>query len=87
MTLQRFIITSKPKELVVHALYRTQDGPGPDTKARRKHFTELARTGLTQALEALNAPSVLVLRGSSRGRTFLDRNLTRCSNPSEGSMT
>jgi hypothetical protein len=53
VTLQRFIITSKPKELVVHALYRTQDGPGPDTKARRKHFTELARTGLTQALEAL----------------------------------
>jgi hypothetical protein len=87
VTLQRLIITFKPKELVVHALYRTQDGPGPDTKARRKHFTELARTGLTQALEALNAPSVLVLRGSSRGRTFLDRNLTRCSNPSEGSMT
>jgi hypothetical protein len=53
VTLQRFIITSKPKELVVHALYRTQDGPGPDTKARRKHVTELARNGLTQALEAL----------------------------------
>jgi hypothetical protein len=87
MTLKRLIITFKPEELFLHALYRTQDGPGPDTKARRKHFTELARTGLTQALEALNAPSVLVLRGSSRGRTFLDRNLTRCSNPSEGSMT
>ena len=52
MTLQG-LITFKPKELVVHALYRTQDGPGPDTKASRKHVTELARTGLTQALEAL----------------------------------
>ena len=53
MTLQRLIITIKPKELVVHALYRTQDGPGPDTKARRRHVTELARTGLPQALETL----------------------------------
>ena len=52
MTLQH-LITFKPKELAVHALYRTQDGPGPDTKVRRKHVTELARTSLTQAQEAL----------------------------------
>ena len=86
MTLQR-LITFKPKEIILHALYRTQDGTNPGTKARCKEVKELTRSGLTQALEALNAPSVLVLRGSSRGRTFLDRNLTRCSNPSEGSMT
>jgi hypothetical protein len=53
MTLKRLVITFKPEELVLHALYRTQDGPNPGTKARRREVTELARTGLTQALEAL----------------------------------
>jgi hypothetical protein len=53
VTLQRRIITFKAEELIVHALYRTQDGPGPGTKARCKEATELATSGLTQALEAL----------------------------------
>ena len=53
MTLQRLIITFKPEEIILHALYRTQDGPGPNTKARRREVIELARAGLTQALEAL----------------------------------
>jgi hypothetical protein len=35
-SLQRFIITFKPEELVLHALYRTEDGPGLNTKARRR---------------------------------------------------
>ena len=34
MSLQRLIVTFKAELLIVHALYRTQDGPGPDTKAR-----------------------------------------------------
>jgi hypothetical protein len=33
MTLQRFTIAFKPKVPVVHALYRTQGGPSPNTKA------------------------------------------------------
>jgi hypothetical protein len=53
MTLQRVIITFKPEELVVHALYRTQYGPRPNTKARTREVRELTREGLTQALEAL----------------------------------
>jgi len=53
VNLQRLIITFKSEELVLHAFYRTQDGPGPNIKARRREVTELARTGLTQALEAL----------------------------------
>ncbi len=32
MTLQRLIIAFKPRELVVHMLYRNQNGPGPNTK-------------------------------------------------------
>ncbi len=53
MILSHLIITFKPKENFLHALYRTQDGPGPNTKAHRREVTELARTGLEQALEAL----------------------------------
>jgi len=55
MTLQRLIITFKPQELVLHALYKTQDGAklGPNTKARHREVTELARSGLTEALDAL----------------------------------
>jgi hypothetical protein len=33
VALQRLIITFKPEELVVHALYRTQDGPGPSVES------------------------------------------------------
>lgn len=53
MTLQRLIITFKPEELVLHALYRTQDGRKPGTKNRRREVSELARSGLTRVLDAL----------------------------------
>jgi hypothetical protein len=53
VTLQRLILTFKPEELIVHALYRTQDGPNPGTKARRREVSELVRSGLGDALEAL----------------------------------
>jgi hypothetical protein len=49
MTLQH-LSTFKPDELIVHALYRTQDVPDPNTKVRVREFT---RSGLTQALGAL----------------------------------
>jgi hypothetical protein len=51
--LRRLVVTFKPEEIVLHAFYKTQDGPKPGTKARRREVTELARSGLTQALEAL----------------------------------
>jgi hypothetical protein len=37
----------------VCALYRSQDGAGPSTKVRTREVTALVRTGLEQALEAL----------------------------------
>jgi hypothetical protein len=55
MTLQRLVLDFRTGELVVRCLYRTQDGPNPEAKARRKEVTELARRGLTQALEVLEA--------------------------------
>jgi hypothetical protein len=51
--LKRLIITFKPEELVLHALYRSQDGPNPGTKARGKEVSELTREGLREALRAL----------------------------------
>ena len=71
MTLQRLVIEMKPGELVIRVLYRSQDGPGPNTKARQREVTELARSGLTQAVEALDG-GVEVFRehrGSRRERT------------------
>jgi hypothetical protein len=51
--LQRLIITFKPEELIIHALYRSQDGPNPGTQARGKEVSELTREGLREALRAL----------------------------------
>jgi len=65
VTLQRLIVTFKPEELVVHALYRTQDGPNPGTKARRREVTELARSGLTRVLEALDGEAGAECVGTS----------------------
>jgi hypothetical protein len=52
LTLQRLIITFKPEETIMHALYRTQDGPN-GAKTRRREVTKLAREGLSVALKAL----------------------------------
>jgi hypothetical protein len=50
--LSRLIVDYRSGELVVRCLYRTQDGPGPSTKARTREVTGLVRSGLEQALEA-----------------------------------
>ena len=53
MSLQRLVLTFKPEELIVDVLYRTQDGSGPNTKARQREVQDLTRAGLAQALDAL----------------------------------
>jgi hypothetical protein len=72
MTLQCLIITFKPDELVLHALYRTQDGPGPNTRARRREVTELTKSGLTQALESLDGEGGVDVVGTNGFRTRED---------------
>ena len=54
MSLQRLILTFKPDGLEVRTLYRrrSQSGPNPGTKARRREVSELVRTGLHEGLEA-----------------------------------
>jgi len=53
MTLQRLVLDYRSGELVMRVLYRSEDGPGPNTKARRREVEELAREGLRQALASL----------------------------------
>jgi hypothetical protein len=55
MSFQRLIITFKPQKLIVHALYRTQDSLGLNTKARRR--------GLPSPFLA---PTTLQSRGSGK---------------------
>jgi hypothetical protein len=53
MTVQRIVIDLRAEELVLRVLYRSKGESNPGTVRRRREVTELARTGLTQALEAL----------------------------------
>ena len=58
--LKRLVITFKDEELVLHALYRSQDGANPGTKARRRQVEDLTREGLRQALASLEGRVDLV---------------------------
>jgi hypothetical protein len=53
MTLQRLVIEMKSGELVLRVLYRSKGDLNPGTKGRMKEVSTLARTGLEQALKAL----------------------------------
>jgi hypothetical protein len=53
VTLQRLVLTFKPEDVEIRTLYRSKDGPDPNTKSRAREVTELTRTGLHDALEAL----------------------------------
>ena len=50
----RIVLDFRTAELVARVLYRSSlDGPNPGTKARTREVSELARSGLRDALEAL----------------------------------
>jgi hypothetical protein len=59
--LHRLVLEYRGEEVVVRVLYRSGlDGPNPSTKARAREVTALARSGLTRALEALDAGDVAI---------------------------
>jgi hypothetical protein len=58
--LQRLVIETKPEELVIRVLYRSKGDSNPGTKARTREVTALARSGLTRALEALDAGDMAI---------------------------
>jgi hypothetical protein len=51
--LQRLVLDYRGGDLIVRALYRIKDGPGPNTKARLREVEQLVREGLRQALVSL----------------------------------
>jgi hypothetical protein len=53
--LKRLVLDYRSGELVARVLYRSEDGPNPGTKRRTKVVADLARSGLRDALEALDA--------------------------------
>ena len=55
MTLQRIVLDLRGQEMILRILYRS-DGSGasnPGTKARAREVSEMARSGLRDALKAL----------------------------------
>jgi hypothetical protein len=58
--LQRLVLDFRSGELVIRVLYRSKGESNPGTKARTREVTELARSGLTRALEALDAGDVAI---------------------------
>ena len=56
--LRRLVVEFKPDGQELRVLCRSTDGPGPYTKARQREVEQLARDGLTTALEALDAGDV-----------------------------
>jgi hypothetical protein len=59
--LHRLVLEYRGEEVVVRVLYRSGlNGPNPSTKARAREVTALARSGLTRALEALDAGDVAI---------------------------
>jgi hypothetical protein len=59
--LKRLILDYRGGELIARVLHRSSlDGPGPNTKARRREVEQLAREGLHQALASLEGDPELV---------------------------
>jgi len=55
MTFQRLVLTFTREGIEIRTLYRTKHGHKGGTKACHWEITELTRTGLTQALDALES--------------------------------
>jgi hypothetical protein len=81
--LQRLVIDYRSGEMVLRCLYRSQGGPNPGTKARTRVVAELARSGLEQALETLEAGAECV--GTS-GFTTREDVLLATTSPSEAKL-
>jgi|SRR5215208_2669569 len=84
MPLQRIVLDFRTGELVARVLYRSSlDGPNPGTKTRAREVSELARSGLRDALEALEGGAEVV--GTSG---FTQReDILSLSRPDEGGLS
>jgi hypothetical protein len=51
--LQRLVLDYRTGEVIVRCLYRTEGSAGPNSKGRQREIEKLAKSGLEEALEAL----------------------------------
>ncbi len=72
VTLERLVLTFARDGIQVRVLYRTKAGSNPGAAARRREVTELAREGLTAALEALDGSARVDVIGTSGFETRED---------------
>ena len=80
MSLQRLVLDYRSGELVVRALYLSKGDSNPGTVHRRREVEDLVRTGLQDALRALEGARVDVV-GVSGFTTRED--ILSISSPSE----
>jgi hypothetical protein len=59
--LQRLVIDLRPEEMVLRVLYRCKGDTNPGTLRRRREVEDLVRTGLKDALRALEGGRVDVV--------------------------
>jgi hypothetical protein len=83
--LQRLVIDFRTGELVVRCLYRSEDGPKPGTKTRRREVAELTRDDLRQALASLESEAAAELGGCS-GFVQRENILLARASPSEAKL-
>jgi hypothetical protein len=82
--LQRIVIELRTEETVLRVLYRSKGDANPGTKARSREVTDLARTGLRDALEALDEGEATIC-GTS-GFTQREDILVATTSPSEANL-
>jgi hypothetical protein len=84
--LRRLVLTFTREGVEIRTLYRRrgQEGPGPNSKGRRREVEELTRDGLTRALEALGTGDVAIC-GTS-GFTTREDVLLATTSPSEAKL-
>jgi len=83
LTLQRIVIDLRAEEMILRVLYRSDGISNPNTKARAREVSELARSGLRDALEALEGGAEVV--GTS-GFTTREDVLLATTSPSEAKL-
>jgi len=81
MSLQRIVVEVKAEEMVLRVLYRSKGDANPGTVRRRREVEDLARSGLRDALEALEAGAECV--GTSGFTTREDVLLTTASSDAD----
>src|SRR5829696_636897 len=85
MTPQRLVLGFRSGEQVVRCLYCSKGDSNPGTKGRRREVAALTRTGLTQALEVLEAGVDVDMVGTS-GFTSREAILSRDTRPQEAHL-